>query len=96
MLKLSKQASALMAVQNHLDRVAHIKMFETTHEKELNELFEQIAVSAQKGSIRMFFNQNELLKNAEIQSYLSLKGFTVLHNCVEWYNPLPAKDVDLC
>jgi hypothetical protein len=50
MLKLSKQASASLAVQNHLDRVAHIKiMFETKHEKELNELFEQIAASAQKG-----------------------------------------------
>jgi hypothetical protein len=66
MLKLAKQASAARAVQNQLDNAAHLLTFETKHEKELNELFEQIATSARRGAIRMFFHDNKLLKDNEI------------------------------
>jgi hypothetical protein len=95
MLKLAKQASAARAVQNQLESAARLNAFETEREKDLNELFEQIAASAQRGAIRMFFNQNELLKDNEIQSYLSMKGFSISSNCIEWFSPLTPKDAEL-
>lgn len=95
MLKLAKQAAATRAVQNQLESATRLKAFETEREKELNELFEQIASYARHGAICIFFHENQLLKDIEIQRYLSKKGFTINSNSIQWSSPQPPKDEEL-
>jgi hypothetical protein len=95
MLKLAKQASATRAVQNQLESAARIQTFETEREKDLNQLFEQIASYARHGAICMFFHENQLLKDIEIQRYLIKKGFTINSDSIQWHDPQNSKDTEL-
>ena len=95
MLSLSQKAAASRAVENHLENAAALKKFEEERAVELDTLFSSIAESAQKGAIRMFFHTNTLLEDKEIQRYLSMKGFSVSSNCIEWFSPQPVKDAEL-
>jgi hypothetical protein len=95
MLKLAKQASATRAVQNQLESATRLKEFETEREKDLNELFEQIASYARHGAICMFFHENQLLKDIEIQRYLIKKGFTINSDSIQWHDPHKSKDTEL-
>jgi hypothetical protein len=95
MLRLAKQASVTRAVQNKLESAAHLKAFETAREKDLNELFEQIASYARHGAVWMFFHENQLLKDIKIQRYLSKKGFTINSNSIQWSSPQTPKDDEL-
>lgn len=95
MLRLAKQAAATRAVQNQLESAAYINAFENEREKDLNELFEQIASYARHGAICMFFHENQLLKDIEIQRYLIKKGFTINSNSIQWHDPQKSKDTEL-
>ena len=95
MLRLSEKAAASAAVERHLEQAASLKKFEKDREVDLDNVFTSIATSAQKGAIRMFFYENKLLEDKDIQKYLAMKGFSISHNCVEWFHPVSSKDADL-